>query len=42
MPGYRSIELGIHAVHPSRKHLPTRTRRMVEFPVEAFRNPPWR
>ena len=37
-----SYSFGIHAVYPSRKHLPAKTRRMVDFLVEAFRNPPWR
>lgn len=42
MPGYRAIELGIHAVYPTRKHLPPKTRAMVDFLVAAFRTPPWR
>ncbi|HEU4773043.1 MAG TPA: LysR family transcriptional regulator [Lysobacter sp.] len=41
MPEYRSIELGIHAVYASRKHLPMKTRRLVDFLVEAFAQPPW-
>ena len=41
MPGYRSLELGIHAVYASRKHLPMKTRRMVDFLVEAFRGRHW-
>lgn len=36
MPEYRSLELGIHAVYPSRKHLPMKTRRLVDFLAEAF------
>jgi DNA-binding transcriptional LysR family regulator len=42
MPQYRSIELGIHAVYPTRKHLPMKTRRLVDFLVDAFREPSWR
>lgn len=42
MPEYRSIELGIHAVYASRKHLPLKTRRLVDFLVETFARPPWR
>lgn len=42
MPAYRSIELGIHAVFATRKHLPMKTRRLVDFLVEAFANPAWR
>ena len=41
MPQWRSIELGIHAVYASRKHLPMKTRRLVDFLVEAFAAPPW-
>lgn len=41
MPAYRSITLGIYAVYPSRKHLPLKVRRMIDFLVEAFRSPPW-
>jgi DNA-binding transcriptional LysR family regulator len=41
MPAYRSIELGIHAVYPSRKYLPMKTRRLVDFLVDSFRTPPW-
>jgi DNA-binding transcriptional LysR family regulator len=41
MPAYRAIELGIHAVYPSRKHLTPKVRAMIEFLVEAFREPPW-
>ncbi|GAB2610479.1 LysR family transcriptional regulator [Novilysobacter erysipheiresistens] len=41
MPEYRSIELGIHVVYPTRKQLPLRVRRMVDFLVEAFAHPSW-
>jgi DNA-binding transcriptional LysR family regulator len=41
MPDYRAISLGIHAVYPSRKHLPLKVRRLVDFLVEAFRSTPW-
>lgn len=41
MPEYRSIELGIHAVYASRKHLPMKTRRLVDFLVESFQQPSW-
>lgn len=40
-PGYRAMTLGIHAVYPSRKHLPIKTRRLVDFLVEAFAVPAW-
>lgn len=42
MPDHRSIELGIHAVFASRKHLPMKTRRLVDFLVAAFADPVWR
>jgi len=35
------MTLGIHAVYPSRKHLPIKTRRLVDFLVEAFAVPGW-
>lgn len=41
MPAYRSIRIGIHAVYPSRKHLPLKVRRLVDFLAEAFAEPPW-
>lgn len=41
MPGFRSIEIGIHAVYASREHLPTKTRKLVDFLVESFRTPSW-
>ena len=41
LPTYRAMTLGIHAVYPSRKHLPIKTRRLVDFLVEAFAAPVW-
>lgn len=41
LPGWRSLELGIHAVYASRKHLPMKTRRLVDFLVDAFVKPIW-
>lgn len=41
MPLYRAIELGIYVVYPSRKYLPLKIRRLVDFLVESFRDPPW-
>jgi DNA-binding transcriptional LysR family regulator len=41
MPQFRSIELGIHAVYPTRKFLPLKVRRLIDFLAEAFRDPPW-
>ena len=41
MPDYRAATLGVHAVYPSRKHLPPKVRRLVDFLVDAFRDAPW-
>jgi len=41
LPGWRSLELDIHAVYASRKHLPMKTRRLVDFLAEAFATPAW-
>ena len=41
MPQFRSVDIGIHAVYPSRKNLPLKTRRLIDFLAEALRVPPW-
>lgn len=41
LPQYRSIELGVFAVYPSRKHLTPKVRVLIDFLVEAFRAPAW-
>lgn len=41
MPEFRSIELGIFAVYPTRKFLPLKVRRLIDFLAEAFRHPQW-
>lgn len=41
LPDYRSIELGIYVVYPSRKHLPAKVRALVNFLVERFAHPVW-
>ncbi len=41
MPAYRSVELGVYAIYPTRKHLPLKVRRLIDFLVEQFREPPW-
>lgn len=38
MPQYRSIELGVYAVYPTRRHLPGKVRVMVDFLAEALRD----
>ncbi len=42
MPDFRSIEVGIHAVYPSRAHLPLKTRRLIDFLADSLRAPAWR
>lgn len=41
LPRYRSIELGVYAVYPTRKHLTPRVRVLIDFLVEAFRMRAW-
>jgi len=36
MPEYRSIELGIYAVYPTRKHVPPKVRALIDFLAEHF------
>ena len=41
LPAYRSIELGIYAVYPSRKFVLPKVRALVGFLSTAFANPIW-
>lgn len=41
MPEFRAAELGIFAVYPTRKQLPLKVRRLVDFLVEALQAPAW-
>lgn len=41
MPQYRGLELGIHAVYPTRKHVAPKVRLLIDFLVEAFKVPSW-
>lgn len=41
MPEWRSIELGVYAVYPSRKFVSPKVRLMIEFLVNAFRMRAW-
>lgn len=41
LPAYRSVELGIYAVYPTRKHLPTKVRAFINFLVEQFEYVDW-
>lgn len=41
MPEYRSVELGIYAVYPSRKHVSPKVRLLTDYLVDSFRMPRW-
>ena len=41
MPAYRSIELGIHAVYASRRHVAPKVRLLIDLLVAWFREPRW-
>lgn len=41
MPEYKSTELGIYAVYPSRKLLSPRIRAMVDFLIQEFKKTQW-
>jgi len=41
LPEYRSIELGVYAVYPTRKYLTPKVRALIEFLVAAFRMRAW-
>lgn len=40
LPGWTPAPLALHAVYPSRRNLPPRTRAVIDFLVEAFRERP--
>ena len=42
LPQYRSTELGIYAVYPSRRYLTTKVRVLIDFLVASFRKRQWR
>lgn len=41
LPQYRSIELGIYAVYPTRKHVSSKVRLFIDFLVDAFKTSAW-
>lgn len=41
LPDWHAGGIDIHAMYPSRKFLPAKTRRMVDFLIEAFATPRW-
>lgn len=42
LPALQGPRLGIHAVYPTRKHLPGKVRAMVDFLLEALNTPAWK
>lgn len=40
MPAYRSIELGVYAVYPTRKHVSPKVRALIDFMAAHFAHPP--
>ncbi len=41
MPEQRSIEMGIYAMYPTRKHVLPKVRLLIDYLVEAFKVKPW-
>ena len=41
LPEYRSIELGLYVVYPTRKHLASKVRALISFLAERFADPEW-
>ena len=41
MPQWRALELGIHAVYPSRQHVAPKVRLMIDFLAQALAASPW-
>jgi len=41
LPEYRSLELGIHALYPSRRHVAPKIRLLIEFLADTFESPRW-
>ena len=41
LPQYRAATLDVCAVYPTRKHVSPKVRLLIDFLVDAFRQPPW-
>ena len=41
MPAWHSLELGVHAVYATRKHMPMKTRRLIDFLADEFHDRAW-
>jgi DNA-binding transcriptional LysR family regulator len=41
LPQYRSLQLGIYALYPTRKHVLPKVRLLVDYLVQSFAHKPW-
>jgi DNA-binding transcriptional LysR family regulator len=41
LPQYRSLELGIYALYPTRKHVLPKVRLLIDYLVQSFADRPW-
>lgn len=41
MSSYRSLELGVHVVYATRKHMPMKSRRLIDFLAAEFQSRQW-
>ena len=41
LPEYRSVDIGVYVVYPTRKHLTPKVRALIDFLAEALRTPAW-
>ena len=41
LPQYRSLELGIYALYPTRKHVLPKVRLLIDYLVQSFADKPW-
>ena len=42
LPGWRSLELGVFAVYPTRQHVTPKVRLLIDYLAQSFRSPRWR
>jgi DNA-binding transcriptional LysR family regulator len=41
LPQYRSSELGIYALYPTRKHVLPKVRLLIDYLIQSFADKPW-
>jgi DNA-binding transcriptional LysR family regulator len=41
LPEYRSLELGVYALYPSRKHVLPKVRLLIDYLAQAFADKVW-